>query len=69
MDTEKIYIGTYKVAKLFRSKGLRIVEATGLSLEDAEALAIKLSKETQTKHITLKEFHKGKYYRDSKAQI
>ena len=62
MDTEKINIGTQKVVKLLISKGMRIVAATGLSLENAEAMAIKLSIETQTKHITSKEFHRGKYY-------
>lgn len=46
---------------------MRIVSATGLILEDAEAMAIEFSNETQTKHITSKEFHTGKCYRDSKV--
>jgi 3-hydroxyisobutyrate dehydrogenase-like beta-hydroxyacid dehydrogenase len=67
MDKEKIYVGTYKVVKLFRSKGMRIVASTGLCLEDAEAMAIMLSNETQTKYVTSKEFQTAKYYRDSKV--
>jgi hypothetical protein len=46
---------------------MRIVAANGLSLEDAEAMTIKLSNETQTKYVTSKEFQTAKYYRDSKV--
>lgn len=63
MKCKKIYIGTYIVAKLFRVNGKRVVCEKGLDHEAAKMLALNLSEKTNEKHITIQEFHTGKYFR------
>ena len=62
MTTEKTYIGTYKVLKVFRKSGRRQVIARGLSIEEAKARVKRYPDSQRSMVIFTKQFNSDKYF-------
>ena len=63
MKTEKTYIGTYKVMKVFRNSCRRQVIRKGLTLEEAKALVNRYPDSNSHMVVFTKQFYSEKYFK------
>ena len=69
MKTEqKIYVGTYKVYKVFRVSGRREILARGLSRDEAMRLVNSYPSKSGSMVVFDKQFSSGEYWKDSTAR-
>ena len=62
MTTEKTYIGTYKVVKIFRISGRHQVIRRGLTRDEAKALVNQYPDSTRSMVVFMKQFSSDKYF-------
>lgn len=62
MENQKIYIGTYKVYKVFRKSARRETIRTGLTREEAQKLVRSFADEPNSMVVFDKEFYDDKYF-------
>ncbi len=62
MTTEKTYIGTYKVYKVFRQSRRREVIRRGLTRDEAKALVNSYPDSNRSMVVFDKQFYSDKYY-------
>ena len=61
--TEKTYIGTYKVYKIFRKSNRREVIRRGLTRDEAKALVNRYPDSNRHMVVFDKQFYSARYYR------
>lgn len=61
--TEKTYIGTYKVYKIFRKSNRREVIRRGLTRDEAKALVNSYPDSNRSMVVFDKQFYSARYYR------
>jgi hypothetical protein len=62
MKTEKKYIGTYKVVKIFRISGRRQILERGLTLEQAKRVVERNENNQNSMIVFYKQFTADKYF-------
>ena len=63
MQENKIYIGSYKVVKLFRVSRRREVIKRGLTLEEAKRLVISYPDSNRSMDVFYKQYTSEKYFK------
>jgi hypothetical protein len=61
--SEKIYIGTYKVVKIFKVSGRREVVESGLTLDQAKRVVNSYPDRNTSMVVFIKQFESSKYYK------
>jgi hypothetical protein len=61
--SEKIYIGTYKVVKIFKVSGRREVVESGLTLDQAKRVVNSYPDRNTSMVVFTKQFESSKYYK------
>ena len=62
MNSEKTYIGTYKVVKIFRKSARREVLRRGLTREEAKAMVNRYPDNNRHMVVFFKQFSADKYF-------
>ena len=63
METEKTYIGTYKVYRVFKQSRKRVIIEKGLSREQAQRLVNSFPDSNTNMVVFDKQFYSSKYYK------
>ena len=63
MRTEKTYIGTYKVVKIFRKSSRREVLRRGLTLDEAKQVVARYPDSSRSMVVFTKQFTADKYFK------
>jgi len=63
MNTEKEYIGTYKVVKIFRHSHRRQILERGLTRDEAKQVVNRYPDSSRSMFVFMKQFTSDKYYK------
>jgi len=63
MNKEKVYIGTYKVIKMFRKSGRKVLIDKGLTREEAKRVVNRYPDSNTHMVMFIKQFSAAKYFK------